>query len=199
MVLNLLDAASKTGVKNEDIYRGYWNTYHCQNKVYTANGRIYGKYCKNRCCTLCCSIRKAEIINKYLPVLQQWEDPYFVTLTVKSVSKKSLHKFISGVLRALNLITAKYRKRNQRGDPIRLIGLKSLECNFNPTKKTYNPHLHLIVPGKQIAEILIKEWLQKWTIKFASPKGQKASPIYNKEKALIEIINMEVRYLPNLM
>ncbi len=42
-VLNLIDVEkSKNGVTP----KGYWNTYHCQSKVYTANGRLYGKYCK---------------------------------------------------------------------------------------------------------------------------------------------------------
>ena len=188
MVLNLLDAAAKAAVQNEKIYRGYWNTYYCQNKVYTANGRMYGIYCKNRFCTLCCSIRKAEIINKYLPVLEKWEDPYFITLTVKSVSKKLLHKRIRDVLRAFKLIIDKHRKRNQRGDTIRLMGLKAVECNFNPIKKTYNPHIHLIVPNKLIADTLLCDWQSKWTTKFVNPKGQLAVKVYNKEKALIEII-----------
>lgn len=187
MVLRLIDVVEKKGKKREQT-KGYWNTYHCQNKVYTVEGRMYGKYCKNRACTLCCSIRKAEIINKYLPVIKTWSEPYLVTLSVKAVPKKWLRMRLRNVLRAFNEINDMYRKRNQRGHPVRLVGIKSLECNFNPEKKTYNPHLHLIVPNKEIADILIKEWLKKWTPKFASPKAQHSSLVYNKEKALIEVI-----------
>src|SRR5450631_3241280 len=80
MVLGLIDVTQNNNTPLRK--KGYWNTYHCQSKVYTVGGRLYGKYCKNRFCTLCCSIRKAEITNRYLPVIQSWPDPYFVTLTI---------------------------------------------------------------------------------------------------------------------
>ena len=67
--------------KDSEQEKSYWNTYHCQNKIYTASGRLYGKYCKNRFSTLCCSIPKAQIIYKYLPVVRTWPEPYFFTLT----------------------------------------------------------------------------------------------------------------------
>jgi hypothetical protein len=38
MVLGLVDVSHKFGCV--DIRKGYWNTYHCQNRVYTANGRV---------------------------------------------------------------------------------------------------------------------------------------------------------------
>ncbi|MCW3122424.1 MAG: hypothetical protein JWQ38_1916 [Flavipsychrobacter sp.] len=90
MALSLIDIA----VKKEDTekQKSLWNTYHCQNKLITIDGRFYGKYCKNRNCTLCCSIRKADIINRYLPTIKQWEAPYFVTLTVKSVKANMLRR-----------------------------------------------------------------------------------------------------------
>jgi len=44
--LNLVDAAkSKKAIVNE---KRYWNTYYCQNRIYTSNGRLYGKYCKKQ-------------------------------------------------------------------------------------------------------------------------------------------------------
>lgn len=95
------------------------------------------------------------------------------------------------VLEGFSKIQAKYKKRNQRGNSIKLIGVKSLECNFNPKTQTYNPHLHLIVASKEIAELLIKEWLIIWNQKglfYASRKAQDMRKIYNAEVALIEII-----------
>ncbi len=78
-MLSLIDVAKERGAN--DRVKAYWNTYHCQNIVYTANSKIYASFCKNRFCTYCCGIRKAELIKKYLPVLQNWNEPYFVTLT----------------------------------------------------------------------------------------------------------------------
>jgi len=99
--------------KNQlDRIQPYWNTYHCQTELITANGRVYGNYCKNKWCNLCCAIRKAKIINTYLPIIKEWED---------------------------------------------------LECNYNPIKKWYNPHLHLIVVNREMAEFFVDEWLERWT------------------------------------
>ena len=73
---------------------------------------------------------------------------------------------------------------------------KSLECNFNPVTKTFNPYYHLIVPGKEITELLKREWLTKWRpipkttyrYKYTAPAAQHIEPVYNLETALIETI-----------
>lgn len=186
LALSLIDIADKSST---DIRKkSYWNTYYCQNVVQTASGRLYGKYCKNRFCTICCSIRKALLINKYLPEVKRWETAFFVTLTAKSVSHKSLAKRMRDLNRGFRKITSKYRKRAIRKTGTKLTGIKSLECNFNPARKTYNPHLHIIVPSEEMADILIKEWLSLCTIKFASPKAQHKRKVIDTENDLIEII-----------
>jgi len=169
----------------------YWNTFHCQEKLTIYDGRSYGRYCKNRFCPLCNSIRKAEIINRYLPVIRTWEQPYFVTLTQKAVPAEKLGLWFSGVHRAFREIREKCKKRHQRGKGIKLKGIKSLECNFNPVARTYNPHLHLIVPNAEIAKTLITEWQKLWNRgkkKLASPYAQHSRRVENVERDLVELI-----------
>lgn len=186
MALSLIEVAQKK--EHYEKIKSYWNTYQCQNKVYSFDGRLYGKYCKNRFCTLCSSIRKADIINRYYPVLSTWNEPYFVTLTVKACKAPRLKIMLKGVIRAIKQINEKYRKRNQRGKGIKLMGVKSLECNFNPQKSTYNPHLHLIVANKEIADTLIKEWLCKWTPQYTTRAAQHYRPIHDLQRDLVETI-----------
>lgn len=148
-------------------------------------------YCKNRFCTICCSIRKAELINKYYPVLKNWEDAHFVTLTVKACNSKNLKKYIDGLLRGFHIIHMRCKKRHQRGKGIKLKGVKSLECNFNPITKTYNPHFHIIVENYAIAKLLREEWLLLWKSDkklFTSWKAQDVSKVRSVEHAMIEII-----------
>jgi len=194
MVLSLIDVAKEKG--EPERIQAYWNAYHCLNNVIVTNGRMYGRYCKNRFCTICNAIRKADMINRYYPVISQWEDVQFVTLTVKSVKETSLNLWVFGMKKAFRQIRERCNKRYQRGKGIKLIGVKSLECNFNPNRKTYNPHYHLIVPNKEIAELLKKEWLEQWRpkkkneyrYKFTTPAAQHIEPVYNLETALIETI-----------
>lgn len=186
IMLKLIDLTKE----NEGIYKtsSLWNTYHCQEKLITANGRLYGKYCKNRFCSICNTIRKADIINRYLPDIEKWEEPYFVTLTIKSCKADQLKSRVTGILRGFKKVKERQKKKYQRGTGIKLIGVKSLECNFNPTKKTYNPHFHLLVPNKKIAEVIIDEWLRIATRQFAQRQAQDMRKVYDLESGLVEII-----------
>ncbi|HEX7414179.1 MAG TPA: hypothetical protein VF411_09045 [Bacteroidia bacterium] len=187
VILSLIKVATKKG-QTERI-QPYRNTYYCQNSLITTGSRQYGKFCKSRICTGCCANRKGETINNYLPIIETWEEPYFVTLTVRAVPAHRLKFMIEkGLIRALKIIINRHKKRNQRRKGIKLVGIKSLECNFNPIKRTYNPHIHLIVANKEMADILINDWLALWTIKFASIKGQFSRPVLDTQNDLVETI-----------
>lgn len=190
-ILSLIDKPKEKGAIQRE--KAYWNTYHCQNKIVTSENRMYAPQCKNRICTYCCGIRKAELVNKYLPVLQTWTHPYFITLTVRAVAVGRLALMIKGINRAFRQIKAKHAKRGERGTGLKLSGLKSLECNFNPKDRTYNPHLHLIVPDRETAELLIDEWLKKWTKKYTHRDAQNMRIVKDKEKDLIEVIKYEAK------
>lgn len=184
--LNLITVAEK----NNDAGRAkaYWNTYYCQSEVITANGRVYSKFCKNRFCLVCQSIRKAQIINRYLPEIQTWEDPHFVTLTVKSVTQAHLPGALKDIHKYFQQITGKHRKKDQRNKGEKLIGVKSLECNFNPVAQSYNPHLHALVRNRAMAETLVKDWLEKWPSHVANRAAQDIQKTGNLETVLIEIV-----------
>jgi len=87
IALALIDVC-KTKEKSQKLENSFWNTYYCQNKITSVYGRIYGNYCKNMLCPVCNGIRKAELINKYLPIGKNWPDAYFVTITAKAVPAK---------------------------------------------------------------------------------------------------------------
>lgn len=194
MALSLIDVTKEKG--EPERVQAYWNAYHCLNNVVVSDNKMYGRYCKSRFCTICNAIRKADTINRYLPVISQWKDVQFVTLTVKSCKEGKLNRWVYGMFRAFELIKDRCNKRHQRGKGINLIGVKSLECNFNPIKKTYNPHFHLIVPSKEVAELLKTEWIKQWRpknrneyrYKFTNPAAQHIESVYNLETALIETI-----------
>ncbi len=148
MILELIKVVEEKGEKER--LQSYWNAYHCQSNKIKSNNRIYGKYCQTRFYTSSLAICKAEIINKYLPTVEQREDPFFVTLTQTSVTAELLNKRMDEVNYIFNLIKEKYRKKHQRRKGIKFMGVQFLECNFNPLKQTYNPHLHLIVPNVEM-------------------------------------------------
>lgn len=189
VILALVDVAKeKEATKREQTY---WNAYHCQRVIVSHKDKLHGNYCKTRICSICNGIRKAEKIIKYYPVLKEWEEPHFITLTIKSVKEKHLSKYMDAMIRAFRLIKGRCNKRHQRGKGIKLMGIKSLECNFNPKRKTYNPHFHLLVPDKATATLLKKEWLNQWrsdTTIFTVPYAQDIRKVKNLERDLVETI-----------
>jgi len=193
IMLPLIDVAKSKG--DTDRVKQYWNTYHCQGKLIRSGEFVYGKFCKNKCCTVCTAIRKAEIINKYRPVLAEWEDMYFVTLTIRACKEEQLKMLVDAMYKAMNITLNRLKKRYHRGKGIKVMGVKSFECNFNPIAKTYNPHFHLIVPSKEVAALLINEWLKTWKSKdgkrrrfYTSRKGQDMRPANTLDSDLVETI-----------
>ena len=160
------------GLGDEESVRKYRNIYYCQSRVTLNEGRTHGNYCGNRLCTVCTANRKAELIRKYLPIISTWEDPYFVTLTSKACKSHQLSKRVDDVLRAYQIVKNRIRDKYRRNKCEKLVGVRSLECNFNPRKKTYNPHLHLIIRGKEMAELFRVEWQKLWTSDYANMRAQ---------------------------
>ncbi|HWY12718.1 MAG TPA: hypothetical protein VN026_15400 [Bacteroidia bacterium] len=191
IVLSLSDVAKRKG--NKKLEKLFWNTFYCQNFVTSAEGRLYSNYCKNKVCSVCAGIRKAKKIKELLPIVKSWDQPYFVTLTARSVYANKLGIRMKKMNIGLRKILDKYKKKAQRGKSIKFEGFKTLECNFNSKKRTYNPHLHLIVKNKEMAEIIIREWLILCTTKFALPDGQKAIPVRDVEESLIEVIKYSTK------
>lgn len=184
--VGLIEAVEKKGVPERKL--NYWNAFHCQSKLLINDGRAHGQYCKTRFCLLCSSIRKAEIINRYLPEIKTWKAPYFVTLTSRSVKASKLNQQVTDYLEGFEKIIGRLRKRHLRGNGIRPVGIKSLECNFNAEKRTYNPHFHLIVESEAVANAIIAEWLTLWPPKHAEPFCQNKQRVRNIEKCLIEVV-----------
>jgi hypothetical protein len=190
MMLPLIDIAKEKGAFER--VKSYWNAYHCLDRFYSLNDSVHGKYCKNRFCLLCCGIRKAELINKYLPTIVKWPEPFFLTLTVKSAKAEELDQRINEMFALFKSIIQKYKKRNQRGKGIKLIGVKSFESNFNPKSLTYNPHFHLILNDYYTAHTIRNEWIklgrELWGEEFINEDAQDINRIEYLDHSLIELV-----------
>ncbi|WP_010521441.1 hypothetical protein [Aquimarina agarivorans] len=99
-----------------------------------------------------------------------------------------MDSYFNSLNKNFSKIINKHKKRYQRGKGIKLIGIKSLESNFNPLRKTYSPHLHVIVANKEMADILLSEWCYRAKKGYVNRKGQKADKVWNLDNALLEII-----------
>lgn len=184
VILALIDVAKSKDAKHR--VRAYWNAYHCMSRLYQVEGKLHTLYCGTRFCTICSGIRKAELIHRYKFTISTWAKPYFVTLTVKAVPACRLSETIDKMFEAFRKIKERCKQRTRRGGSVKIMGIKSLECNFNPPKRTYNPHFHFIVPNKKVADILTEEWLLYWPD--AHRDAQDARSVKDVERDLVELI-----------
>ena len=190
LALALIEIAKEEGDK--EMEKSYRNTFYCFNDIITDGNRAYGDHCKNRFCINCSAIRKATLINKYLPIVEKWEKPCFLTLTRVSFKRHELHKGIRETKKAFQTIFQRCQKRFRRNKGPKIVCLVSLECNYNPIKKTYNPHFHIITATKEIAILLNTEWLKQLK-ENASYKGQDLQVIKNPLKKLIEVLKYSTK------
>jgi hypothetical protein len=147
----------------------YINTVFCCHTLHQKDGKITSRYCKNRWCIVCNRIRIGKAINGYLPELRKLEDPQFVTLTIPNVKKSELRGAIAAMVRTWRQM---YQCLNKRR--VQLRGVRKIECTYNPDEDSYHPHFHLIVSGKAVGEMIICEWLRRFSM--AKRKAQDIRP-----------------------
>ena len=163
----LVDAAKTNDASS--LTKSYWSTYHCaKTLVLTSDGKVSGKYCKNRWCLVCNSIRTAQLINKYQPVLDSWDNQYFVTLTTPNVEACDLREAINVMQGIFVKAKERLKKRAQRGKGEKFKGIRKLEITYNPLRNDFHPHFHLIIDGKTNATSLLDDWLKGYNDSFHS-------------------------------
>ena len=174
--LQLVTAAQKS--PSSILEKAYWNTYHCCSNLTIDNSteQVTAEYCKNRWCLVCNAIRTAKLIGDYQGIIDTWENKCFVTLTRQSVKAEDLRATIDEMQKTFTKIKGKIKKRHQRGQGAKLIGLRKLECNYNYKADTFNPHYHLILSDKEVGEIVINEWYTRHTREIVNSEAQNIKP-----------------------
>jgi hypothetical protein len=140
--------------------KSYINTLYCSSELKQDGDKITGKYCKNRWCMVCNRIRVGKCINGYMPELEKLTDPQFVTLTIPNVKKEALREATRGMILTFGAI---YKKMHRwcKQNRIKLMGIRKMECTYNPNEDSYHPHFHFIIEGKTVAEKILAEWLER--------------------------------------
>jgi len=139
---------------NESKYR---DTYYCSHNLIVDNqaGTCKSKFCKRRWCVVCNRIRTADLVSKYMPTLDTWDEKQFVTLTIPNPNKNALPGALSGMYK--NFVKMKDNLRKNYST--KLVGVRKLEITYNREMNNYHPHFHLITDTNQ-GEKIIDQWLR---------------------------------------
>jgi hypothetical protein len=193
----LIDAAKSN--TNSTLHKSYWNTYHCSRNLFlNDNGTITGKYCNTRWCMVCNAIRTAKHINQYSPIVKQWENPYFVTLTGKTIDSNLLKDRIEVMQKIFVRIRKLHSKKSQRSQiDFDFKGIRKLECTHNYMTNKYHPHFHIICNCKSSADFLVSNWIRCCTDEGieVNRAAQDARPANGK--SLVELFKYMTKVVTN--
>jgi len=142
--------------------KAYFRTFACNQYLFQDGYKVTSHYCKNRWCIVCNRIRAANLINGYLPSLGELQDKQFVTLTIPNCKGRELPEKIHEMYQAFVKVKGQLKKAYQKGTLPQFNGLRKIECTYNPKSRTFHPHYHLIVEGREMAQELVKRWLKQF-------------------------------------
>lgn len=161
----------------ETYEKSFWNMFRCSNTLKKQKGKITAQYCKNRLCMVCNSIRQAEQLNKIVPVIKDWNDARFVTVTGgKTVSKNKIKDRLSWMQKVDEGIRKKIQKQFSRGKSEKFIAIKKIESTFSTDSMGYHPHYHYIFKSSKIAALYVDEWLKRTALNGTYEGAQKNIP-----------------------
>lgn len=160
---------SKLAMLDSPLKKSYINSFYCNDVVLQEGKKATRKYCNNRWCLVCNSVRTAKAINGYQKPLLDLGEIYFLTLTIKSVKAKDLPATISKMYKAFRYIHHNILRLNYG---LKLKGLRKFECNYNIIDDTFNPHIHLVLSGKPCELLLIKSLWLTYFPKETKPQAQ---------------------------
>ena len=149
----------------------YWQTFYCSGLIKQEGDRLISSYCNQRWCLTCNRIRTAKMINGYKAEIEKLEDAQFLTLTFPNVKAKDLKTSIQEMSRNLQKVRRNLKKTHKHT----LRALRKYECTYNAKDNTYNPHYHLIIEGKEQAELVKRLWLKQYPT--AKHYAQKYTPV----------------------
>lgn len=173
---------------NSPLTKSYYGSRLCTKYIYQSGKKLNTKYCKQRWCPVCNRIQTAKLISGYVPVLERMNQPYFVTLTKKTVPQEQLEESIA-------LMDSTWRRilHSDAGKRRKINGIRKSECTVRPNNH-YHFHYHVIVEGKEAAEWLVDSWLSRLS-DVADIKAQDFKPA--DENSLKEIFKYFTKLLTN--
>lgn len=143
----------------------YSRAFYCGTRLVVQGDKLITEYCKSRVCTVCNSIRTANLINGYGSQLAPFIEAgtmQLVTLTAKTPHIDDLTAHLNFMGKAWSKILGVAHKQ-KRG----LVGIRVLECHGCPEDHAH-PHFHVLIDGVKNAYWLKWEWIKRLGAKASS-------------------------------
>lgn len=139
------------------LHEKYVQSTACNGFLAQEEGKIKAFYCKRPWCCVCNRIRTGILFNKYGELLSEWDEKFFVTLTLPNVVAEELSATIDEMLRLFGRCSESIKQTKK----LAFQAIRKLEVTYNAPMNTFHPHFHAVVQGEEQAFLLKNYWLQK--------------------------------------
>lgn len=141
---------------DSELHKQYTNAYYCGNSVQIENGKHQVQRCKTRFCVQCNRNKTATLINEYLPVVENWKEKQFVTLTIPNVVESELKEAIEEMTKVFSQVSRSFKK--SYGSNLKFI--RKTEVTYSYRLKNYHPHFHILAYNKEQSDFIIENWIK---------------------------------------
>lgn len=184
-----LDRLIGLGIGTTPLYKAYVRSRDCAAALVQEDGKLTGRYCGNRWCLICNRIRTAKLRTAYAPILSEWEQPYFVTLTVPNVLAAQLNATVRNMQKVLRSCVHAIR----RTDRLEWQAVRKVEVTYNERRGDFHPHYHLVVRNEAAARVLVKRWLERYPGTNAAAQDVRAADPRNVMAELFKYLTKMVQ------
>ncbi len=129
--------------------------YECSENILQSDGRHRTKFCGYAWCSVCSAIRMGRNIDVYAPIITDWNGIWFVTLTLRTVTREQLPMRIAEMSRRFGNLNLTMKRRF--GPDWKAI--RKRETSYNALYDRYHHHYHLIIQGEEQARAVVALWL----------------------------------------
>lgn len=143
---------------NSPLKRQYERAFHCGSVIEQRGNLVTSKYCGCRWCLVCNRIRTGNLIKGYEDVVNAFQDPHMVTLTIPNVKGYKLKSTIEEMTHQFSLLNRSMKRKKG----LRIKGIRKLEVTYNKQRKDFHPHFHVIVDGQDVAIEIVGQWLKRF-------------------------------------
>lgn len=181
-------------LQNSPMLDQYRQAYVCNEYLFQDGKKVTSNYCSKRCCMVCSRIRSKQMVEDYMHQILSLNDIHMVSLTNKNVPIDQLENEVNYQVHAFTKIKNNLRK-SKAYKHLNMSGFRSMECTYNHKSKEFNPHIHLVVSGKDTANEIVRQWLV--LNPKADIKGQEATEMYGGESGLRELFKYIAKPITN--
>lgn len=163
-------------------YKRYEDSVNCCSHPIQHGHEISMVKCRQRWCITCNRTRAAKAAMAYKEYLESLPDLHMVTLTWRKDEGRGFadHELRDGI-GEMQRIWQRTRAAIQRKG-YKLQGFKKIECTVHKDRNDFHPHYHILVSGREVADMIQAQWLKRMGNK-ATQAGQHVRTILPDGKA----------------